>query len=77
MTAPIEVTTRYATTVDDLAAAWAFIMGRLDAVGPDPMIEISPYWRISMNDAMEDRDLPERQFSVVLSGMVPEPEATP
>ena len=30
MTAPIEITTKYATSVDDLPDAWAFVMERLD-----------------------------------------------
>lgn len=73
MSDPIEVTTRYATTVDDLAAAWAFVMDRLDHVGPDPKVEISPAWTISVHDmdAYEDRPYP-RRFSVVVSGMVRE-----
>lgn len=73
MSAPIEVTTRYATTVDDLTAAWAFVMDRLDRVGPDPTVEISPFWAFNIHDGLEGRDeTPARQFSVVVSGMVPE-----
>lgn len=72
-TAPIEVTTRYATTVDDLPAAWAFVMDRLDSVGPDPSIDIKPLWSWSVHD-MDDDDAPTppRQFEVVVSGMVKE-----
>lgn len=71
--APIEVTTRYATSVDTLPEAWAFVMGRLDSVGPDPMITIKPCWTISVSemDAPEDREWP-RRFEVVVSGMVKE-----
>ena len=75
--APIEVTTRYATTVDDLAAAWAFVMAKLDTVGPDPSVTIKPVWTISVHDM--DRDEPEegypRHFSVVVEGMVHEEDA--
>lgn len=72
--APIEVTTRYATTVDDLGAAWAFVMDKLDHVGPDPEVKISPLWIMSVRDMdREDMDRPPRQFSVVVSGMVEEP----
>lgn len=74
--APIEVTTRYATTVDDLPAAWAFVMDRVDLVGPDPSIDIKPLWTFSAHDMdRADDAMPPRQFSVVVSGMVPEPAA--
>lgn len=73
---PVEVTTRYATTVDDLPAAWAFVMAKVDQVGPDPSVEISPVWTISVHEM--DHDEPAggypRHFSVVVSGMVPEPQ---
>ncbi|WP_182377870.1 hypothetical protein [Nocardioides sp. WS12] len=72
-TAPIEVTTRYATTVDSLADAWQFVMARVDTVGPDPMITISPLWSFSVVDMGEET--PPRQFSVVVEGMVPEVSA--
>lgn len=75
MSAPIEVTTRYATTVDDLSAAWAFVMDRVDHVGPDPSIEIKPLWAFNIQDMdRPDADTyqPPRQFSVVVSGMVEE-----
>lgn len=67
---PIEVTTRYATSVDDLASAWAFVMARLDSVGPDPDVSITPVWTISA-DLPDDAE-PPRRFSVVVSGMVRE-----
>lgn len=74
MSAPVEMTTRYATTVDDLAAAWAFVMEYVDKVGDSPSIEIKPHWVISVHDM--DRDEPEggypREFGVVVSGMVEE-----
>jgi hypothetical protein len=69
--AVVEVTTRYATSVDTLADAWAFIMARLDSVGPDPTIRISPCWTISMGDSNDD--VPPRHFEVVVEGMVAEP----
>ena len=64
---PVEITTRYATTVDDLPAAWAFVMDKLDAVGPDPSVNIGPVWVIS-----SDSDDTPRHFEVVVSGMVEE-----
>lgn len=68
---PIEVTTRYATTVEDLSAAWAFVMEHLENVGPDPEVHIKPIWIISVRD-MDRDDAPEtpRRFEVVVSGMV-------
>lgn len=71
--APIEVTTQYATTVDDLPAAWAFVMEHVDhaEVGPNPSIEISPLWSYSVHDMdNDDAPTPPRQFSVVVSGMI-------
>lgn len=67
---PVEATLRYATTVDDLPAAWAFVMDRLDLLGPSPSITISPCWRISDTD--DDGDS-SRHFEVVVSGMTEEP----
>lgn len=65
----VEVTTRFAVTVDDLPSAWAFVMDRLDRVGPDPEVTISPVWIVrSTNVDVE----PQRRFSCVVSGMIPE-----
>jgi hypothetical protein len=74
--APVEVSTRYATTVESLADAWEFVMSRIDLVGPDPSVTISPYWRVNMDlitmeDAPEADALP-RCFTVVVEGMVEE-----
>lgn len=64
---PTEVTTRYAKGgLPDLSAAWAFVMSKIDAVGPDPQIEISPVWTYG-----EDHD-GGRTFSAVVSGMTHE-----
>jgi hypothetical protein len=65
---PVEITTRYATSVDSLVDAWHFIMEHLDEVGPDPQVEICPIWTYDVSD---DLDLP-RRFTVVVSGMVEE-----
>ncbi len=76
MTAPVEVTTRYATTVDTLPEAWAFVMAKVDDVGPDPCVKISPLWIVSVSDmdlpGSDEAPRPPRQFSVVVSGMVEE-----
>jgi hypothetical protein len=75
MSAPIEVTTRYATTVDDLTSAWAFVMKHLDSCGDDPSIEIRPISTIGvadMQDAFDGRESEgwRRRFEVVVEGMV-------
>jgi hypothetical protein len=72
-TRPVEVTTRYVTSVPTLAEAWAFVMDRVDRVGPDPTIEIKPVWIYSMSSVTEGTDESERRFEVVVSGMVEEP----
>lgn len=38
----VEVSIRYETVVDDLAEAWAFIMDKIESVGPDPSVHIHP-----------------------------------
>lgn len=63
---PVEVTTRYATTVPSITEAWQFVMRYVDRVGPDPRIEIRPQWVVTLDSE------PEREFSVVVDGMVPE-----
>lgn len=67
MTASIEVTTRYATCVDDLTAAWSFVMDRLDRVGPDPRVHIEPRW-----EPHDDPDHHRRYFEVTVDGTVEE-----
>lgn len=73
MSTPIEITTKYATTVDELADAWAFVMARLDSVGPDPRVTISPIWSYDVTSLDRDQN-PPRRFEVVVSGMVHESE---
>ncbi|WP_344766256.1 hypothetical protein [Aeromicrobium panaciterrae] len=59
--------------MNELADAWAFVMAHVDSVGPDPNIEIKPIWVYRVAE-MDDNDDPPRHFSVVVSGMVPDPE---
>lgn len=77
MSSPIEVTTRYATSVDELADAWAFVMAHLDhpGVGPDPRITISPIWTYSSHEIGDENYRAPRRFEVVVSGMIHEGEA--
>ena len=72
----VEVATRYATTVTDLAAAWAFVMSRLDGVGPDPDITIRPIHQISFG-IRDYGDGWTRVFEVVVKGTVTETEGQP
>jgi hypothetical protein len=67
---PTEVTIRYATTVDTLTDAWAFVMAHLEHVGPDPSIQITPAWIVSVDATLGDETRPPRHFEVVISGMV-------
>lgn len=72
---PVEFTARYATNVDTLPDAWQFVMEHIEKVGPDPSIEISPVWTLSVGlDINERRDDPPRHFSVVVCGMVEQKE---
>lgn len=76
----VEVTTKYATTVDDIPAAFSFIMSKIDTVGPNPRISISPIHvqPVSLVEMMEDPDEDhgtwKREFEVVVSGMVEQPD---
>lgn len=69
---PIEVTTKYATSVDTLAEAWRFVMTYVDQVGPKPHIRITPLSIYSMADIGNDDAEPECCFEVLVSGMVEE-----
>lgn len=64
---PVEMTTKYATTVNELADAWAFVMSKIDQVGPDPSIAINPVWTIR-----DDEGEYPRHFEVSVLGMVHE-----
>lgn len=59
---PIEVLTRFGTTVETLTDAFEFVMEHLELTGEAPSIEISPFWTYS---AEESGTL---GFSVVVSG---------
>jgi hypothetical protein len=70
VTAPVEVTTRYATTTADLPGAWAFVMDHIESVGPDPSIHITPMWTVRVHDIDDELEHVPRHFSVVVEGMV-------
>lgn len=57
------VSMRYSTQVATLTEAWQFVMGRVDQVGPDPRVSISPVWR--------GDDFEIREFEVVVEGTTP------
>lgn len=69
MSAPIERTLTLATSVDELAEAWAFVMGSLERVGPDPNITIRSIWTFRASDLDAEQN-PPRRFEVSVSGMV-------
>ena len=64
MTAPVEFTAKYATTVDTLPDAWVFVMDRIDAVGPRPSVKISPLSRCAVGS-----DEWTTHFEVSVSGI--------
>lgn len=68
---PTERTVQYATTVDNLIDAWAFVMDHVDEVGTDPRITISPITTMSW-DGVGDEP-PTRGFEVAVSGMTEQP----
>lgn len=70
MSAPVEVTTTYTTTVDEITDALAFVMAKLDLVGPAPAIAIDPIGVLSATSFDDDEWV--TKFEVVVSGMVPE-----
>jgi hypothetical protein len=64
MTSPVERTTKYATTVDTLPDAWAFVMSHLDELASlGPSVHISPFW------VYGDGDETTRRFEVAVEGM--------
>jgi hypothetical protein len=67
----VEFTARYATAVEDLASAWAFVMEHVDKVGPDPSIHITPYWGVGANEELLAVEDFQRRFQVVVDGLVP------
>lgn len=73
----VEVTLRFDTVVDDLSEAWAFIMSRIERVGPDPEVHIlpvkdgpPPMLQMVVKGSVED--IP-RKFHVVVCGDMKEP----
>lgn len=68
----VEHTQQFETVVDDLAEAWAFIMSRIERVGPDPSVHIHPaknapppMLQMLMQGHVEES---ERKFHVVVEG---------
>lgn len=64
---PVEKTTAYQTYVPELTDAFAFVMGHVDEVGPDPAIQIKPV--MFMHDEDCDHD-DGRMFEVTVTGSV-------
>jgi len=66
----VEVTTSYATTVPELTDAFAFVMDRLERVGPNPEVRISLVFIIGMDSS--DDEPTSREFEVTVRGMTEE-----
>lgn len=73
----VEVTIQYETVVDGLAEAWAFIMSRIEKVGPDPSVHIHPakegpppMLQMLMQGSVSEV---QRKFHVVVEGSQKEP----
>lgn len=66
---PIEVDTRYSTTVDELTDAWSFVMEHIDKIGPHPSIRIYPCWGVDRDEALEEPD-DQVHFHAVVEGAV-------
>lgn len=64
---PIEVDTRYSTTVDNINDAWTFVMAHIDKMGQEPSVHIYPCWGVDRDDAINE---PEDQchFHAVVEG---------
>ena len=43
---PVEYTARYATAVNSVQEAFAFVMEHLDKLGNDPSVDITPIWLV-------------------------------
>lgn len=72
----VEVTTRFETVVEDLSDAWAFIMSKIEKVGPDPSVHIHPaqegpppMLQILMQGTVSPT---QRKFHVVVEGSMKE-----
>ena len=75
--APVKVTTTFATVVDDMAAAWSFIMAKVDLVGDDPQVVVNPVScflpvEVALGVVGDDEFGVVRRFEVSVSGMVEE-----
>ena len=75
--APVKVTTTFATVVDDMAAAWSFIMAKVDLVGDDPQVVVNPVscflpLEMALGVVGDDEFGVVRRFEVSVSGMVEE-----
>jgi len=68
MTAPVEVTTRFATSFDTLTECFGFVMDHVDKVGAAPSVVIKPFWSYDVA-GLDDSD-GRQSFEVVVSGMV-------
>lgn len=64
---PIEVITRYATTVDTMQDAWVFVMEHMDLLGTEPSVDIHPCWGVDSEDAAAEPE-DKCHFHVIVEG---------
>lgn len=69
LTAPIEVTTKYVTSVKTLREAWAFVMEHVDSLGDRPTIQITPKTIYGFDQIADGEGSGEELFEVLVSGM--------
>lgn len=65
-----EKTVQYVNTVDTLPEAWAFVMEKIDEVGPSPSIHIEPISQMSALPQVDEEEGWVTVFQVSVSGMV-------
>jgi hypothetical protein len=51
---PVEIDTRYSTTVDTMQEAFAFVMEHIDTMGPEPSVHINPCWGVDRDEAVNE-----------------------
>ena len=74
---PVEVQLKFSTFVGSLPDAFVFVMAKLDDVGVDPEVSITPVWGgqfVVDGDVDDDVVVPVRMFEVIVSGSMVEGE---
>ena len=61
---PIEIVSKYLTTVETMSDAWEFVMEYIDELGDEPTVEIHPCWGV------DDDDSETCHFHVMVEGCI-------